>query len=109
MAVGDLLNAVLLRYVDGTDRDPVTNRPVRTVAEIPILISALQPRTSTEQTAAGGAQQQSWALFVWTDTPITGSDRVRFGGDIYELAGDAGVHRDGAQFHHQEAVVTRAR
>lgn len=109
MAVSDRLNATLLRYVDGTERDPATNRPERTVAEVPVKVSALQPHPSTEHTANGGSQRQSWRLFVWTDTPITGSDRLRFGGEVYELEGDAAVWRDGARFHHQEAVVVRSR
>jgi hypothetical protein len=101
--------ATLLRTVDGTERDPNTNRPVRTVQRVPITISAPQPRPSTETTTDGGAQRQTWDLFVWTDTEITGSDRVEIDGLVYELDGDPGVFRVGRCFDHQEALISRAR
>jgi hypothetical protein len=100
------VRASLLRYAEGAERDEATNRPVRTETSTPIVVSAPQPIASTE---APDVQGQAWRLFVWTDTAIAGSDRIRVADVTYEVVGDPGVWRVGSTFHHQEAVLTRSR
>ena len=94
----------ILRY-DGSAADAFGNaRPVWG-AEATTYPGRLRRLSADEVISAGEQNVADWMLYLMADATITSKDRVRVGGQVYELAGDPYYVHGLSGAHHLEARI----